>query len=255
MPFGERGKLRQTPRIVAVIEAGRAEAHMAGEGLGESGEGLPQGWRLACPLPNGERVAFGLGRRPGEGARFRSSKLPLSRPSHKCEGHPPPGGGRAGACAFEIRLRARQDRELQPIAPFQKISEVEEALPLLAAEVANGKQAAEASVSGTVGGPSGNVRRAVPEDEPAADGIANPGGLGREVPSNRAGQGIAIGDRKAGEAERGGRRGKLLGMRSAAQKREIRSGEQLDVGRPAGHAGRRLLASSPSKDFRGGGPV
>ena len=36
---GEGGERREPPAVVAVIKTGRAEPHMAGEGLGEGGEG------------------------------------------------------------------------------------------------------------------------------------------------------------------------------------------------------------------------
>ena len=91
------------------------------------------------------------------------------------------------------------------------------ALAFLGAEIAGGEEPAEPSVGGAVGRPDGDVGRAVAEGEAAADGVAGAGGLGGEMAAHDAGERVAVGDRKAGEAEHGGRRGELFGMRGAAQ--------------------------------------
>ena len=112
------------------------------------------------------------------------------------------------------------------------------AFALLGAEVAGGEEPAEAPIGGAIAWPDDNIRcSTVAEGKPAADGVAGARFLGREVAADDAGERVPVGNGKAGEAQHGGRRGKLLRMRGAGEKREIRDREQLRIGRLAG-AGR-----------------
>ncbi len=116
------------------------------------------------------------------------------------------------------------------------------AFALLGPEIAGGEQPAEAAIGGAVGHPGGDIGRAVAEDEAAADGIARAGLSCREMAAHDAGQGVAVGDGKAGEAEHGGGGGELLRVRSAAQERKIRGGEELGVLRPTARRAHPLAA-------------
>ena len=81
---------------------------------------------------------------------------------------------------------------------------------LLGAQIAGGEQPAEAAIGGAVGGPGGDVGRAVTERKPAADGVAGADLLGREVAAHYAGKRVAVGNCKAGKPERDRRRGQFF---------------------------------------------
>ncbi len=75
------------------------------------------------------------------------------------------------------------------------------ALALLGAAVAEGEQPAEPALGGAVGRPGDDVGRAVAEDEPAADGVAEALLLRHDMAADDAGQRVAVGDGDAGKAE------------------------------------------------------
>src|SRR5690606_24839286 len=101
--------------------------------------------------------------------------------------------------------------------PFQEIAEVEMAGSFAGAEIAGGEESAEPSIGSAVARPCGDVRRAVAEDEPAADRIACFRLLRREMAADSPGERVPIGDGEAAQAEYGRGRGDLLRMRCASQ--------------------------------------
>ena len=106
-----------------------------------------------------------------------------------------------GCVENSVRSRTRHDAEHHAGAPFEKIGEVEVALALLGAAVADGEQAAEAAVGGAVGRPGDDVGRAVAEGEAAADGVPDANFLRHEMTADHAGKRVAVGDGDASEAE------------------------------------------------------
>jgi hypothetical protein len=96
---------------------------------------------------------------------------------------------------------AREHRHLHSHAPLQKIGEIEMAFAFLGAEIAGREKPAKPSISGTVGRPDDDVRRAVAKNQPASDDITRTGRLGGEMAAHNAGQRVAVGDRKTGEAK------------------------------------------------------
>ena len=122
---------------------------------------------------------------------------------------------------------------IRPSPQARRSAQVEVALALLGAAVAEGEQAAEAAIGGAVGRPGDDVGRPVAEDEAAADGIGEASRLRRAMAADDAGERVAVGDGDAGEAEPGGLGDQLLRMRAAAQEGEIGGDGELGEG---GHA-------------------
>jgi hypothetical protein len=142
-------------------------------------------------------------------------------------------------------LTSCQHGHFHASAPFQKIGEVEMALPLLRSEIAGGKKSAEPSVCCAVGWPDGDVGRAIAEGEAAADRVTQACRFCGEMPAHDSGKRIAVGDRKSRKAEFSGRRGKLFRMRGAAEKREIRGYKELCIARPLNCKSRLSLPPDP----------
>jgi hypothetical protein len=144
------------------------------------------------------------------------------------EPHRPPkrlGQGGKRVLQRHVDAAARQDSKLQAFPPSEEVGEIEMALALFGAQIACREQAAEAAISNAVGRPGGDVRGAVPEREPTSHGIFRAGLLCREVAANHAGEGIAIGNGEAGEAENRSRAASSSGWEAP------RRNEKLDAAR------------------------
>ncbi len=110
---------------------------------------------------------------------------------------------------------------------LQQILEIQMALALGRPEIALGEKPAEPPIGGAVSGIGEHVGRAVDEAQPRAGDDAQRADrsavLARiDMRPDDAGERVAIGDPNSIEPQFGGARNKLFGMRSAAQKREIR---------------------------------
>jgi hypothetical protein len=116
---------------------------------------------------------------------------------------------------------ARYDRQHHARSPFEKIVEVEKALALSGAAIAEGEQAAESPIGGTIGRPGENVGRIITKDEAAADGIGKADFFRHDMAADDSGKSIAIGHRDAGKSHLCRLSDEFFRMRSAAQKREI----------------------------------
>ena len=124
--------------------------------------------------------------------------------------------------------------ERKPIAPLQKIVEIKRAHALLRAQIALREQAAQAPPGGAVARIGEDVGRSVAEHEARAgdDAKALRGGLvlaREDMGAHDARDGIAVGDPHARKAQRHRLRDDLLGVRGAAQEREIRRRRKLCV--------------------------
>ena len=165
-----------------------------------------------------------------------------------------------------VRSLSRHDAEDHARSPFEEIGKIEVAVALLGAAVAERKQAAEPAIGGAIGRPGEDVGRPqrsrlryereisprsrprlrgrlVAEDEPAADGIAEPCLFRRDMPAHDAGKRVAVGHRDAGQPEPHRLAREFLGMRSAAQEGEV--GGDGEFGE-AGH-GRAVRAGALEK--------
>ena len=114
----------------------------------------------------------------------------------------------------------RQHDEDLAFAMGDEIGVIEMAFAFWGAPLAEGQEPGQAAIGGAVFG-EGEEARAVAQIEAAADHEADPDGLRCVVGAHDAGEAVPIGDRDRGVAER--RRGhhQLVGMRGAAQEREI----------------------------------
>ena len=140
----------------------------------------------------------------------------------------------------------RHHNDLQPLAPLQKVVELEPAFAFGRAQVALGQNPAEPAVSRAILRIDERVRRAVDEYEPRAGNDPRArhrlGVLAREcVRAHDAGERVAVGDPDPGKPELGGARDHLLGMRGSAQKRKIRHRRQFGEPRLRPDQGAPLL--------------
>ena len=201
---GDRGETGEAACIVAAIEMVRGEIGAAGEIRRDAGgELLPPRHPPQCPHPS----------------------LPRKR-----------GRDREGG------LR-RQHGEDLAIAMGHDIGVIEMTLALGRAPLAQGQEASEAAIGGTVLR-IGEEARAIGEVEPDADDKADSGGLRRLMRAHQPGDAVAVGDRDRPVAKRRRGRHQFARMRGAAQEREIAGDLQLGVVR---HAKR------PCTNQRGGG--
>jgi hypothetical protein len=128
--------------------------------------------------------------------------------------------------------------------PAQKILEVKLAAALFGAEVAGGEELAETAEGGAVGGVGEDVGGTVGKAETGANGVAEGfcafGEIGvaavAEVAQgdegfHHAGEGIAVGEAHAAEAEGDGAGDQLLAVRAAAEKGEVSRDHEFGVGR------------------------
>ena len=106
---------------------------------------------------------------------------------------------------------------------------MEHAAALRRAPLAEGEQAAEAAVGGTVARIA-EEREPAGEIEPRACEQPQTGGLRCDMGAHRAGEGVAIGDTDGGEAQRRRALHQLIGVGGAAQEAEVAHRLQLGVG-------------------------
>ena len=119
----------------------------------------------------------------------------------------------------------------------EEVGQGDVALSLSGAAVAERQQPRQPAIGGAIHRIGQDVGRAVREDEAGPDGEAEAvlGGnalLDETIGPHDAGQRVAVGDADAGMADRMGLGHQFLGMRGAAQEREI--GDDGEVGE-AGH--------------------
>ena len=122
----------------------------------------------------------------------------------------------------------REDDEQLPLAIRNDVGAEQPALGLFDPPLAQGQQAGEAGIGGSIGRQA-QQRRAVLAVQAYADDQADAGLLGGDMGSHDAGQRVAVGDRDGTMAQVRGRLGQLLRVRGAAQEREVRGDLKLDV--------------------------
>ncbi len=183
---------REPAAHVGVIDEARADPQTLAEGLAQAGEG---------------RIVSPSGRR----RRMRASLTPNPSP---------------------MRGEGRHRHDLQALAALQKVVELEPAFAFRRALVSLGQNPAEPAVSRAIPWIDERIRGAVDEGEPRAGndprGAHRLGVLARErMRAHDARERVAVGDPDPSEPELGGALDHLLGMRGAAQKREIRGSRQF----------------------------
>ncbi len=134
-------------------------------------------------------------------------------------------------CEFDhIIFIGRQHDEDLSLAMGDDIGVVEMAFALGRAPLSQGQEARQAAISGAVLR-VGEEAGAVGEIEPDADDEADIGNLCGVMGAHQAGDAVPIGDRDRLVAERRGGRDQFVGMRGAAQEREIAGDLQFGVAR------------------------
>jgi hypothetical protein len=116
---------------------------------------------------------------------------------------------------------------------FEQVVEMEDALSFLREQIATGEQAAQMSPAGPIARIDENVRRAVGEDEARAGMIGERQLLFAfdEMGAHDAGDRIAVAQPDAGKPDMRSLQHQLLGMRGAAQEREIRGDGEFEIAR------------------------
>ncbi len=186
-----RGAFCQSGTIIATIEHGGREADAAG---------------CRCAQKREEMRRFSLA--------SRACRRPDARPGRWFS--------QVGE-RWQIPCRFFHHHQLETIDMLEQIVEAEDAFALFRTEVAARKQTAEASPGGPVAGISENVRRTIGEDE-ARSGVireSKPVFALDEMSAHHAGDGIAVAETEAIEPAMRRLQHQLLGMRGAAQEREI----------------------------------
>ena len=120
---------------------------------------------------------------------------------------------------------------------FEQVIAIKDAFAFLCAQVAAREQAAEPSPRHPVARIGENVRRAVGEHEP------RPGVIGKrqfllafdEMRAHHASDRIAVAKPETVEPDMGGLQHQLLGMRGAAQEREVRGDGEFEIARHVTH--------------------
>ena len=145
---------------------------------------------------------------------------------------------------------------IRPSDQSTRSSQVEDALRLAAAPLAERQQPAEPRI----GRPVGRIDQdghAVGQIEPAADDQADAGHLGGLMGADDAGEAVAVDDGQRLDAEDGGVREQFLAGRCAAQEREMRCDLQFGIARrssedpvqePLVGSGRGILAVAGAED-------
>ena len=121
--------------------------------------------------------------------------------------------------------------QLQPETMRQQVVELQNALALLGAQIAEREQAREPAPAGAVARVGEDVGRAVGEHQPRARVIAQRQillALG-QMRAHHAGDRIAVAEAEAGQARLGRLHHQFLGVRGAAQEGEIRGGGEFEV--------------------------
>jgi hypothetical protein len=124
-------------------------------------------------------------------------------------------------------VRGEGDED-HPFGMGGDIIEMKLAFAFLGAALAQGQQAAQPAIGRAVAGISEQARRVL-EIEADADDQLDAGLLGGEMSTDRAGERVPIGDGDGREAKRLRRRHQFLGMRAAAQEREVGGDIELGV--------------------------
>src|ERR1700677_172454 len=147
------------------------------------------------------------------------------------EGRIPSPSGRRCRQRRGMRAGLHHD-DLQPLAPLQKVVELKPAFAFGRTRVALSQDPAEPAIGRAVLWINKDVRAAVDEYETCAGN--DPCARHRlkivaceRMRAHNTGERVAIGDPDPGEAEFGGARGHLLGMRGSAQKGKIRHRRQF----------------------------
>jgi hypothetical protein len=123
-----------------------------------------------------------------------------------------------------------KDRD-QTLPVLEDVLPFEDALGLAPSLLPHRKQTAQPRI----GGPVRRVdqhRHAIDQIEPAADDHPDARDLGRFVRADDARERVAVDDRKALDADRGGMREQFLAGRRAPQEREVRRALELEIAHP-----------------------
>ena len=149
----------------------------------------------------------------------------------------------------QSRIAAHGD-QLESEDMRQQVVEIENALALFAAQVAEREQPREPAPAGAVARVGQNVRRAVGEDQPRARVIFQREVLlaSGEMRAHHAGHRIAVAEAEAGEAELRRLRHQLFRVRRPAQEGEIRGAGEFEVGQT--QRGHFLTLSSGGRGSR-----
>src|SRR5262249_14767783 len=133
---------------------------------------------------------------------------------------------------------------------------IKNAFAFLRAQVAAREQAAEPSPGGAVARIRENVRRAVGENEPRAGMIGERQFLFAldEMRAHHARDRIAVGEPETIKPDMRGLQHQLLGMRGAAQEREVGSSCEFEVTRHVTHRSRAETSAGGSAPYRGKAP-
>ena len=144
--------------------------------------------------------------------------------------------------------RRRHQDQRQILSRIDKVPNIQQALPLLSAPVAERQQPAQLAPSTPVGRVRQNIRRAVAKHQPCARVITRQTSVPDlalffklpqcAVKPHDTSHGIAISQADGLEVEHRRRRRVFLRMRCALKKRKIRSGCEFSIGRSTvmGHA-------------------
>ena len=210
---GEIGETVETGAVVAIVGAGGCKPDPAGDASGESAERLLAAIEVGLIDMDDEELAVGEAFVLG------------------------------GRLHFDDTVDVGRDHFMRWDVGEQVI-EAEDAIALLGAKVAGGQQLAETAEGGAVGGIGEDVGGAVGEAKTRADDITESLSQASEVgvfafaqiPEggegfDDAGEGVAVGETHAVEAERDGAGDELFAMRATAQEREISRHHELGIGR------------------------